>query len=276
MDIGIRSRLTTGFAAASVGALVMSPVLPGEAPTGFNWSAQSAVMLTSATQPLQDPLMLPQAATQASLPAAAALLNPLNPLIQQVNFNVAFLTNFVTTGAVLFGRELVIPGALLQDVHNGTPITTALGSALQTFAQIELEAGRDLVGFAVQYVSFQLNFLASLGGVVTMPFTAATQSTTSLLAGLNPSSITKQATVQLSNAASSVPQTNGGTQHPNKFKSSVSVGSTQTDVDAPDTTNHPSDLTRKRNTASTTSSTTGTQHEPRHDHNGHPKGGGGG
>lgn len=276
MDIGIRSRLTTGFAAASVGALVMSPVLPGEAPTGFNWSGQPAVTLTSATQPLQDPLVLPQAATQAALPAAAALLNPLNPLIQQVDFHVAFLTDFVTTGAVLFGRELVIPGALLQAVHNGTPITTALSSALQTFAQIELEAGRDLVGFAVQYVSFQLNFLTSLAGMVTMPFTAATHSTTSVLAGLNPAAVTKQASVQLSNAVSTIPRTDAGTQHPKKFKSSVSVGSTQTDVDAPESTDHRSDVTHKLSTASATSSTTGTQHEPQHDHGGHPKGGGGG
>lgn len=272
MDIGIRSRLTTGFAAASVGALVMSPVLPGEAATGFNWSGQSAVTLTSATQPLQDPLLLPRAATQAALPAAAAPLslpNPLNPLIQQVDFHVAFLTDFITTGAVLFGREFAIPGALLQDVHNGTPLPTALSSALQTFAQIELEAGRDLVGFAAQYVSFQLNFLTNLASMVTMPLAAATQPTTSLLAGLNPTSSVRQSTVQLSKAASSIPQ---------KVKSSVSVASTQTDVDTADITNHRQpDATQKRNTASTTSSATGggAQHQPRHDHDGHPKGGGG-
>jgi hypothetical protein len=272
MDIGIRSRLTTGFAAASVGALVMSPVLPGEAATGFNWSGQSAVMLTSATQPLQDPLLLPRAATQAALPAAAAPLslpNPLNPLIQQVDFHVAFLTDFITTGAVLFGREFAIPGALLQDVHNGTPLPTALSSALQTFAQIELEAGRDLVGFAAQYVSFQLNFLTNLASMVTMPLALANQPTTSLLAGLNPTSSVRQSTVQLSKAASRIPQ---------KVKSSVSVASTQTDVDAADITNHRQpDATQKRNTASTTSSATGggAQHQPRHDHDGHPKGGGG-
>ena len=259
MDIGIRSRLTTGFAAVSVGALVLSPVTPGEAPMGFNWSTSPTVMLTAATQSLPAATVVSQPATAAAIQQPAiSLPNPLNPLIQQVSFHVTFLTDFVTTGAVLFGREFAIPGALLASIHNGTTAPAALSQALQTFAQIELEAGRDLVGFAAQYVSFQLNFLTSLPAMVTMPLTAAAQSTTSLLAALNPMPMTKRSTVQLSNAASSITQTAAGTQHPKKVKSSASVGSSQT-------------ATHKRTTGGA-----GTQHQPRHEHDGQPRGGGSG
>jgi hypothetical protein len=251
MDIGIRSRLTTGFAAVSVGALVLSPVTPGEAPTGVNWSTTPTVTLTAAAQSLPAATVVSQpataAATQQQQPAIS-LPNPLNPLIQQVSFHVTFLTDFVTTGAVLFRREFAIPGALLASIHNGTSAPAALSQALQTFAQIELEAGRDLVGFAAQYVSFQLNFLTSLPGMVTMPLAAAKQPTTPLLVALNPMPMTKLSTVQLSNAAA-------GTQHPKKVKSSASVGSSQTATD-------------KRTTGGA-----GTQHQPRHEHDGHPRGG---
>lgn len=92
----------------------------------------------------------------------AAATQPLNPLVQQIGFHIAFVADFLTTGAVLFAREFAIPGALLQDIHNGVPVPAAVGRALQTFAQIELEAGRDLVGFAAEYVSFQLKFFANL------------------------------------------------------------------------------------------------------------------
>ena len=115
------------------------------------------------------------------------MIQPLNPVIQQVDFNIAFLGNFISTGAVLFGREFAIPGALLQAVNNGTPLPTALGQALQTFAQIELEAGRDLVGFAAQYVSFQLSFLASVAAI---PFAAVGAFTASMPASMTPASVT--------------------------------------------------------------------------------------
>ena len=84
---------------------------------------------------------------------------------------------------MLFAREFAIPGALIQDIHSGTPVPVAVGRALQTFAQIELEAGRELVGFAAEYVGFQLNFLVNL---VTTPVAAVGEFATSLLAGLTP------------------------------------------------------------------------------------------
>jgi hypothetical protein len=255
MDIGIRSRVTTGLVAVSVGALVLSPVTPGEVPTGFNWSTTPTVMLTAATQPL--PAIPPAPAIQQQ-PA----VSPLNPLTQLVSFNVAFLTTFVTTGAVLFGREFAIPGALLQNIHNGTSAPAGLSQALQTFAQIELQAGRDLVGFAAQYVSFQLNFLTSLASVATMPLAAASHSATSLLVDLNPASTARQSTVQLSNSAPSIRQPDAGTPHLKKVKSAASVGSAQTNASAPDNTNHRrSEVTHTASGASTTSST---------GHHGHP------
>ena len=128
---------------------------------------------------------------QAPRPMAAprqqpAPLQQLNPIAQQVDFHIAFVADFLTTGAVLFGREFAIPGALLQDIHNGVPVPAAVGRALQTFVQIELEAGRELVGFAVEYVSFQLKFVANL---VTLPIAAVG----TLLSDLTPAPATRAA-----------------------------------------------------------------------------------
>ena len=139
-------------------------------------------MLTAVAQPLPAPRLLTQPTTLAPLQQLAPL-HPLNPLVQQVGFHIAFVADFLTTGAVLFAREFAIPGALIQDIHSGIPVPVAVGRALQTFAQIELEAGRELVGFAAEYVSFQLNFLANL---VTTPVAAVGELATSFLAGLTP------------------------------------------------------------------------------------------
>jgi hypothetical protein len=56
-------------------------------------------------------------------------LPPQDPLTQQINFHIAFVADFLETGAALFAREFAIPGALLQDIQRGTPIPGALGSA---------------------------------------------------------------------------------------------------------------------------------------------------
>ncbi len=176
-------------------------------------------MLTAVTQPLPTPRLLAQPTPLAPLQQPAPLqplaplqqlapLQPLDPLAQQVGFHIAFVADFLTTGAVLFAREFAIPGALLQDLHSGTPVPVAVGRALQTFAQIELEAGRELVGFAAEYVSFQLNFLANL---VTMPIAAVGEFATSLLAGLTPAAAT-QAPVA-SDGLEDVPTTRQSTSH---------------------------------------------------------------
>ena len=169
MDIGIRSRLTTGFAVVSVGALVMTPVVAGQvAQARLTPDNPPVVMLTAVAQPLPAPRLLTQPTTLAPLHQLASI-QPLDPLVQQVGFHIAFVADFLTTGAVLFAREFATPGAVLNDIHNGVPVPAAVGRALQTFAQIELEAGRELVGFAAEYVSFQLNFFANL---VTLPIAA--------------------------------------------------------------------------------------------------------
>lgn len=182
MNVCIRSRLTTGFAVAGVGALVMAPVVTGQTAQAPTPAAPSAVMLTAATQPLPAPRLLAQPTTVAPVQQLVSP-PPQNPLVQQVGFHIAFVGDFLTTGAVLFAREFAIPGALLQDVQNGTPAPVAVSRALQTFAQIELEAGRELVGFAAEYVSFQLNFFANLA---TMPVVAVGAFATSFTAGLAP------------------------------------------------------------------------------------------
>jgi hypothetical protein len=180
MDVYIQSRLTSGLVMAGVSALIAASTAP---PQSTAPSAALPVALAAQVQPLQPQL------TRSATPAVMtpALIQPLNPVIQQVGFNIAFVGDFISTGAVLFGQEFAIPGALLQAVKNGTPISAALGQALQTFAQIELEAGRDLVGFAAEYVSFQLNFLTSLAA---MPFAVVGAFAASTPAGVTPLSVT--------------------------------------------------------------------------------------
>jgi hypothetical protein len=239
MDIGIGSRLTTGFAAVSVGVLVMTPAAADQPPPAPTPTVPPAVTFAAVTQPLRAPHLLirpttptphllmrsttpapapPSAAVQSTTPAPAqpvasvqpmkpapaqpvasvrsmtpaptqpsASVRPLDLLGQQVSFHVEFVTDFVTTGAVLFGRQLAIPGALVRDINNGVPLATAVSRALATFVQIELEAGGQLVNFAARYVSFQLNFVANL---VATSIAAVGEVATSLVASLTPASAT--------------------------------------------------------------------------------------
>jgi hypothetical protein len=204
MDIGIRSRLKTGFAVVSVGALVMTPVVAGQvAQARLTPDNPPVVMLTAVAQPLPAPRLLTQPTTLAPLHQLASI-QPLDPLVQQVGFHIAFVADFLTTGAVLFAREFATPGAVLNDIHNGVPVPAAVGRALQTFAQIELEAGREVVGFAAEYVSFQLNFFANL---VRLPFAAVG----TLLSGLTPASATQAAVA--SSGSEAVLQTRQSTPH---------------------------------------------------------------
>src|SRR5262249_51190599 len=121
----------------------------------------------------------------------------------QVNFHVAFVTNFLTTGAVLFGREFAIPGTLIQDINNGVPAPTAVGRALTTFAQIELEAGGQLVNFAAQYVAFRVTLVARL---VSRPIAAVGE-----VAGLAPASATR--TVATVGGPEAVPASRQSARH---------------------------------------------------------------
>jgi hypothetical protein len=243
----------------------MAPVVAGQPVQAGIPAAAPAVTLTAATQPLQ----------------------PQNPLAQQVGFHVAFLGDFISTGAVLFAREFAIPGALLQDINSGTPAPVAVSQALQTFAQIELEAGRDLVGFAAQYVSFQLNFFANL---VTMPVAAVSAFTTSPVAGLQPASAIQRSAPQVHGAATSADEVTTTPLQPKKFRSTVveskstnSATARTLDVGVDSVASDQAGGTHKQaNAGSTTSSTTGdagqsdagNQHKPQRGQHGNSKGGG--
>ena len=119
---------------------------------------QPAVTFTAATRPLPAAVVEPRAAQPTALP----VIQQFDPLAEQVDFHVAFVADFLTTGAVLFEREFAIPGTLAQDIENGTQVPIALNRALQTFIEVELDAGRELVGFAAQYIDFQLRFVAKV------------------------------------------------------------------------------------------------------------------
>jgi|SoiMethySBSTD1v2_1073268.scaffolds.fasta_scaffold147262_3 hypothetical protein len=190
MDTWIRSRLTTGFAAVGVAAVVINPAVVRQPALPVNSSAamftaatQSLAVTSSPTPPAPPP---PRLLSQS---AAPALVSPLDPVAQQTDFHVTFVGDFLVTGVDLFGREFAIPGAVVQDIQAGTPVPDAIGRALQTFAQVEFDAGSGLVAFAARYVSFQLNFLANL---VATPVNAIGALAASL--GAAPASATATAT----------------------------------------------------------------------------------
>jgi hypothetical protein len=286
MDVCIRSRLTSGLAVVGVGALVMAPVVTGQTAHAPTPAALPAVTLTAVTQPPQTLRLLAQPTALAPVQQLVPL-QPQNPLAQQVGFHIAFVGDFISSGAVLFAREFAIPGALLQDIQNGTPVPVAVGRALQTFAQIELEAGRELVGFAAQYVTFQLNFFANLA---TMPLAAVSAFATSA-SGSAPQ---VRAAVTSTDDVATTPKTSSHkdtvTEQPKKFRSTV-VESKSTNGTTAKTRDGDSDAVasdeaggthKQSNAGSTTSSVTGgagpadagNQHEPRHEHHGNAKGGG--
>lgn len=86
---------------------------------------------------------------------------PLDLLNQQVMFNVGLFADWITTGAALFRRQTQVPGAFVADLSAGVPPQTAAARALSAFADIEFEAGRDLIGFAQDFANFQLQFRAT-------------------------------------------------------------------------------------------------------------------
>src|SRR5690349_7883349 len=124
----IRSSLTSGVAMAAIAGFLLTP----PAPQTVLAIPTPAVASTAHVTPLG-----------AQRPSA--LVHDLPDLInQQVSFHVAFVADFVGTGAVLVDRQLQIPITLVRDIQNGTPLPAAVGRALQTFVEIELDAGREL------------------------------------------------------------------------------------------------------------------------------------
>jgi hypothetical protein len=140
----IPSCLTSGVAVLGASALVATPVAP------------------LPTRPEPPPIALAAQVQPLATPTTVASIQPFDLVGQQVGFHVGFVTDFVVTGAQLVARQIPIPGTLLQDIQNGTPLPVAVGRALQSFADVEIDAGRELVGFATEYVNFQIAFLAKV------------------------------------------------------------------------------------------------------------------
>jgi hypothetical protein len=177
--------------------------------------------LTAVTQPLAAPTRL-------------APMPPQDPLSQQINFHIAFVGDFLATGAALFTREFAIPSALLQDIQHGTSIPDALARALVDFAQVELDAGRELVRFAVQYVHFQIGFVANiLRDVITFVMAIPT-AVGAVFAGLTPQPITEPSvpTPMLSTSATRSSQTPGADPRDTSTSRNAVEASSSSDDDA--------------------------------------------
>ena len=147
MNAFVRSSISCAIAVAGVSALVSVPAPAQERQAAIR---QPAVALTAQVQQSPTP------------PTTTLAFQPLRLAVEQVNFHVGLFVDFIVTGAQLVGRQVAIPGTLLQDLGNGTPLPVALSRAVRTFVEIELDAGRELVGFAAQYIDFQLRFIAKV------------------------------------------------------------------------------------------------------------------
>jgi len=137
MDTRLRQHATAGLAVLSIGAAVAVPAV------------SPAVALSAQAEPL------------SPAPTVTAL-SPPGLIGQQVAFHVVFVTDFLSTGAQLFVRELPIPLTLASDLGGGTPLPTAVARALQDFAAVEVDAGNELLRFGAEYVGFQAQFVTNL------------------------------------------------------------------------------------------------------------------
>ena len=149
MNVSVRSYLTSGLAVVTAGAVIMAPTEPQQ-------PAARAEALPVALAAQVQPLRLP-APTTLGLPAQLPAL-----LAQQVSFNTGVAVDFIVTGAQLIGRQLEVAGTLVDDIRNGTPVPVAVGRAVVSFINIELDAGRELVGFGRELVDFQIQFVGNL------------------------------------------------------------------------------------------------------------------
>lgn len=170
MDVFVRSCVSTGLAAVTVGALVLVPVPPGAAAAAMTQAATRAVQAPAPRSGTFSPLA-PQAAAPlaavAPIPQFGALLT------EQVVFHVDLLVDFLVTGAQLFSRQLAVPPSLLRDLGSGVPLPAAVSRALATLVAVEIDAGRELIGFAAQYIAFQVKFLTDVVDTVLQSGVAA-------------------------------------------------------------------------------------------------------
>ena len=169
MHVSVRSYLASGLATITAGAVIVSA--PAEAPPQPAVE-MPPVALAAQVQPLQLPaptaLGLPAQPPALGLPAPRALLPSQPPALlpalvaQQLSFNTGVAVDFIVTGAQLIGRQVEVALTLADDIHNGTPVPAALGRAVVSVINIELDAGRELVGFGRELADFQIQFLGNL------------------------------------------------------------------------------------------------------------------
>lgn len=79
---------------------------------------------------------------------------------EQISFNVELTLNWLRTGAALTRRLITVPGTLASELRSGVPLPSATAGALTALADVEFEAGRDLIGYAQDIADFQIHFLA--------------------------------------------------------------------------------------------------------------------
>lgn len=145
MSVAVRALTAVPVPAQSIAALCTACLVLAAAPPPGHARTQSVPVLAPPNISL----------TAQPLPLPLDLLN------QQVVFNVGLFADWVTTGATLFQRQTQVPGAFVTDLSAGIPPQTAVARALSAFADIEFEAGRDLIGFAQDFANFQLQFRAT-------------------------------------------------------------------------------------------------------------------
>jgi hypothetical protein len=146
MDTRLHLHVTAGFAVLSIGAAV---AVPAVSPAVARPVESDAVALVVQAQPL-------------SPTPTATTLSPPGLIGQQVAFHIAFVTDFLSTGAQLFARELPIPLTLASDLGGGTPLPAAVARALQDLAAVEVDAGNELLRFGAEYIGFQAQFVTNL------------------------------------------------------------------------------------------------------------------
>lgn len=123
------------------------------------------VVLAVAALPLAAAPAAYAAPQRAQAPPAIALTSqarPVGPLGRQVDFHANLAVDFVVTGAELTGRIVAVPQALVTDIRRGTPAPVAIRRAVLTLADVEFDAGRELVGYARDYADFQIRFVTGL------------------------------------------------------------------------------------------------------------------
>jgi hypothetical protein len=146
MDTDLRLHATAGFAVLSISAAV---AVPAVSPAVARPVESGPVALAVQAEPL------------SPTPTVTAI-SPPGLIGQQVAFHLVFVTDFLSTGAQLFARELPIPLTLVADLGGGTPLPAAVARALQDLAAVEVDAGNELLRFGAEYVGFQAQFVTNL------------------------------------------------------------------------------------------------------------------